>query len=157
MSPEEIAKLNEGRDPGKYPVITGDGGPMKRMGELAGSTKEVQEQVLMDLCEKVVDGMSLWKYATTHRYPKIQFSNWVRMDEERYRIYKDALDLRAEYHAQMIADEMEKVNNDNWQAKRLLIQSHQWFASRYNRMQYGDDKNQIGVSVGNITIVHESA
>lgn len=154
LTADALAELNAGRDPGKYPVTTGDGGPMARFAALMASADH--RGLMEEICAEVVEGQSLWKIAKAKRLPRFPFAHWVQDDPERLQMYKAALMMRAEYHAAMVGDELDVVTTENWQAQKLRINTHQWFASRYNRMQYGDDKNNGPAVQNNITIVHRS-
>ena len=138
-------------------ITTGDGGTLVVWKNFLEGGQVREQEVLETMCVRVAEGDSLWKIAKELRFPKVAFYGWVEGDPDRNRLYKMALGIRAEYHADAALNEAEGAHKENFQAAKLRIDVHRWMASKYNRAQYGDDKQGPPVEVNNqITIVHRS-
>lgn len=159
---EEIAKLNEGRDPGRYPIVTGEGAPNGRIGPMdiwKRAMKELDSDEIMEsACQKVAEGWSLRRIAHHNKYPAISFIAWIEGDEKRMEMYKLALKVAADFHVDQVRECVDSATMEDYQLQRFKAGEHRWLASKFDRQRFGDDKTaNVGVAVGNITIIHESS
>lgn len=138
------------------PITTGDGGPMV-IWRKALETR-TSDEIMIGTCEKVMEGWSLRRIAHFNRYPALEFKAWIEGDEKRMEMYRHALKLAAEYHVDQVRECVETATMEDYQLKRFQAGEHRWLASKFDRQRFGDDKTaNVGVAVGNITIVHESS
>ena len=125
--------------------------------EVWNRVQATPDAILEEMTDRIIEGWSLRRIAHTNRWPALQFVNWIESDEERLALYQSALKLAAEYHADKILELTENATMEDYQLRNFQTKNHQWFASKYDRSRFGDDKMNVGVAVGNITIVHESS
>ncbi len=130
-----------------YPATTGDGGP------LAAFEKAIVEKgvgaIMLEVVAGIEQGKSLIQIAREHRYPRFGLGRWIKEDPERVAIYNEAMEIKAEFHADCAIDAADNAGVADVQVAALQAKVHQWAASKYHRQQYGDDKMPQTLQIGN--------
>ncbi len=123
-----------------------------------GQVIETPDVVMEVVCDRIQEGWSIRRIAHENRWPALILSAWIDADEERVNLYNAALRQAAEYHVDKVKDLADDATVEDYQLKRFQAQTHQWLAAKFDRKRFGDDKTaNVGVAVGNITIIHESS
>ena len=135
--------------------VVSDGGPVERYERLL---ERPQDEVMGEVCARVVEGDSLRAVARDWGLPVARFMTWVASDDERRGMYEGALRLRADelvHESVGIADEQHlavgpngkefdpEVPRDSLRVKTRLAAAGLWDRKRFGR----GDGGGVGLKV----------
>ena len=101
------------------------------------------EHIFMRMIDQIAKGESFHRLVAedARNLDYNDFYRWIKKDPKRYELFKEAQELRTEFHAQEILriadaeDSMEDVNRS-----RLKIETRKWLMGVHNKKRYGETK-----------------
>ena len=117
-------------------VQVSDGGPVERYERLM---ERPVEEVMGEVCARVVEGDSLRAVARDWGLPVARFMTWVASDDERRGMYEGALRLRAD---ELVHESLVDVPEDELGSHKLKV------AGLWDRKRFGrGDGGGVGLKV----------
>jgi len=121
---------------GSGAVQVSDGGPVERYERLM---ERPVEEVMGEVCARVVEGDSLRAVARDWGLPVARFMTWVASDDERRGMYEGALRLRAD---ELVHESLVDVPEDELGSHKLKV------AGLWDRKRFGrGDGGGVGLKV----------
>ncbi len=119
-------------------ALTSDGGPLERYERLMERYAAEPDEVMGEVCARVVEGDSLRMVARDWGLPVARFMVWVTSDDERRGMYEGALRLRAD---ELVHESLDMGTKDP--AKTALYVAGLWDRKRFGR----GDGGGVGMKV----------
>lgn len=99
-------------------------------------------EIMELICNRIAGGEPLYKVCKDDGMPdRITFFKKCQSDSDYAKIYRQALELRGEMHADELtemADAALNSTSENIQARKLQVNTRQWIISRLLPKKYGD-------------------
>lgn len=117
-------------------AVVSDGGPVERYERLL---ERPQDEVMGEVCARVVEGDSLRMVARDWGLPCARFMVWVTSDDERRAMYEGALRLRAD---ELVHESLGDASEDELAGHKLKV------AGLWDRKRFGrGDGGGVGLKV----------
>ena len=140
---------------GKPAMYSEKVGPVREFERFLALPAESHAHTFEETITRVCAGWTLRRVAHKLGFPAVHFTAWIKADDRRKEMYEHALKVAAEYFLDKVQTCADEATSDNFQVKRLQIETHKWLAAKTDRQRFGDDKQAPTVQ-NNITIVHRS-
>ncbi len=106
------------------------------------------------ILDQIVKGETLQDICNTEGLPPIRVVHkWMREHEEFRASYRESKRLRAEHFADQALGEAKNADEDNVQAKRLLVETLKWSAEVGDRETFGKSTKITGDAAAPIAIM----